>query len=176
MKALASFPRPEIAGRDVARLVETHEAPLARYLVYLGCPAAEVPDLVQESFLAFLRSGAEDRGAAATGTWLRTTARRLFLRWVARQRVAPRFEDLDAADRAWEGFERGDGGRGYLEALRECVRALGERARRALDLQYRDRLSRREIADALGLGEAGAKSLLERTRSTLRDCVARRLA
>jgi len=47
--------------------------------------------------------------------------------------------------------------------------------RRALDLQYRDRASRAEIAAELDLAVEGVKTLMRRARSALRDCVERKL-
>ena len=57
-----------------------------------------------------------------------------------------------------------------------CLKkAVSPRVRRALELQYRDRASRAEIAAELDLAVEGVKTLLRRARSALRDCVERRL-
>jgi len=45
-----------------------------------------------------------------------------------------------------------------------------------LDLQYRDRAGREEIAAQLGLAVEGVKTLLRRARAALRDCVERNLS
>ena len=64
----------------------------------------------------------------------------------------------------------------YLAALGDCLEvAVTPRVRRALELQYRDRASRGEIASQLDLAVEGVKTLLRRARSALRDCVERRL-
>ena len=70
-----------------------------------------------------------------------------------------------------------DGLNDYLGALGHCLEvAISPRVRRALELQYRDRASRAEIATELDLAVEGVKTLLRRARSALRDCVQRRLA
>src|SRR5690606_23645246 len=67
-----------------------------------------------------------------------------------------------------------DGGDARVAALRACLPTLPPRSRLALQLYYRDGLSRREVARRLGLGEEGAKSLLARAKAALKVCVQRR--
>ena len=64
---------------------------------------------------------------------------------------------------------------GYLDALRECVGQLKDRARRVVDLHYRDGASREAIAAELDMKPAGVKTLLRRTRELLRECVDRKV-
>ena len=86
--------------------------------------------------------------------------------------------------RAFERFDvdaifaphAGDGGHRYADALRACVAGLDNRARRALELRYRDEATRTDMAADLGMSEEGVKSLLARIRDRLRDCIERRLA
>jgi RNA polymerase sigma-70 factor (ECF subfamily) len=62
----------------------------------------------------------------------------------------------------------------YLDALRECVEQLDRRARRAVDLQYRDHAGREAIAAELDMKPDGVKTLLRRTRQLLRECIERK--
>ena len=54
--------------------------------------------------------------------------------------------------------------------------AVTPRVRRALELQYRDRATRAEIAEKLDLAVEGVKTMLRRARAALRDCVERKIA
>ena len=160
----------------VEALVRRHQAGVRGYLVVQGCPARLLDDLVQDVFLSLLRSGFEERGTAETAAYLRKTARHLFLKTVQRERLMPLPLDVELADEAWDDFEREDGGEGYLDALRHCLRRLQERARGVLELRYGERLDRAAIGARLGLAEEGVKSILARAKASLRQCVERRLA
>ena len=67
----------------------------------------------------------------------------------------------------------------YLMLLRRQRResAAGgiDPARQALDMRYRDGLSRNDMATRLEMAADGIKTLLRRTRDTLRDCIQRRI-
>ncbi len=162
---------------EMAALVQAHQGDLWRYLRYLGCQAAEAEDLLQETFLAVFREGFEVRSTAQTVAYLRTVARNQLLMDRRKQRNRPQAVELETAEAVWAQAAGEDGLDDYLVALGECLHnALSPRARRALELQYRDRASRAEIATELHLAVEGVKTLLRRARSALRDCVERRLA
>ncbi|MHC4512374.1 MAG: RNA polymerase sigma factor [Planctomycetota bacterium] len=161
--------------QDPEALILRHQAPLQWHLRYLGCPHPDIPDLVQETFLRLFRARFEHRSHRSTAAWLRKTARNLYIRSVERRNRTPLLADLDAAEATWARFEQDDGGDGWLDALRHCVGRLKDRARRALDLQFRDGLPRQQVAAQLGLSDQGAKTLLGRAKKALKDCVERRL-
>jgi len=160
--------------QEAARIVQQHQAEVWRYLRYLGASAELCDDLLQETFLQYLRAPYEDRGDAARSGWLRTVARNLYLRSFRKPVLT--VQQLDEAELAWRDFTRGDGGAEWLAALRECVQGLDGRAQQAVQLQYQERASRQRIGEVLGIGDDGVKSLLRRVRDTLRKCVERRLA
>ncbi len=161
---------------DLAALVQAHQAGVWRYLRFLGCEPAEADDLVQETFLAVLRDGFEERSEAQTAAYLRTVARNRLLMARRRQRSRPMAVDLEAAEAVWAETVGEDGLSDYLVALGECLKkAVTPRVRRALDLHYRDRASRADIAEQLGMAVEGVKTLLRRARSALRDCVERKI-
>ena len=68
-----------------------------------------------------------------------------------------------------------DNGEELLAALGGCFDALGDRAQLALDMRFRERSSRNEIADALKMSEHGAKNLMQRAKKRLRECVDRKM-
>ncbi|MBN2474292.1 MAG: RNA polymerase sigma factor [Pirellulales bacterium] len=161
---------------EMAALVRAHQAGVWRYLRFLGCDPTEADDLVQETFLAVLRKGFEVRSPAETAAYLRTVARNRLLMARRQQSNHPPVVDLEAAEAVWARVAGEDGLSDYLAALGDCLqKAVGPRARQALELQYRDRASRAEIAAELRLAVEGVKTLLRRARSALRDCVERRL-
>jgi RNA polymerase sigma-70 factor (ECF subfamily) len=161
---------------EMAALVRAHQGGVWRYLRFLGCDPTEADDLVQETFLAVLREGFEERSPPQTAAYLRTVARNRLLMARRKRRTSPPEVDLEAAEAVWARVAGEDGLNDYLSALGHCLEAaVSPRVRRALELQYRDRASRAEIAAKLDLAVEGVKTLLRRGRSALRDCVERRL-
>ncbi len=160
----------------MATLVRAHQAGVWRYLRFLGCDPAEADDLVQETFLTVLREPFELRSPTQTAAYLRMVARNRLLMARRKQRRVPTAIDLEAAEAVWARVAGEDGLNHYLVALNDCLEAaVSPRVRRALELQYRDRASRAEIAAALDMAVEGVKTLLRRARSALRDCVERKV-
>jgi RNA polymerase sigma-70 factor (ECF subfamily) len=152
------------------RLWAAHERTLRRYLRVLGAAGPDLDDLLQETFVVLLQREFEDRGPAAAATFLRTTARFLFLR-----RHRDRLPQVEAADAVWDRRCGDDDGAGYLAALRACLERLPARSRRLVQLGYDDGLGRDAIARELGLTADGVKTALRRVREVLRQCIERRL-
>jgi RNA polymerase sigma-70 factor, ECF subfamily len=157
---------------DPERFVRDHQTSLWRYLRLLGANAADAEDLLQETFLRFLRRTEPHPAAAAA---LRTIARGLWIdrqRWLRRSRAVQWADELDrtlstpAADRGHEL---------WLDALAECRGKLTERARTALELAYRDGLGRDQIAATIGLAANTIRNLLAAARDALRQCIEQRL-
>src|SRR5690606_9151613 len=141
-----------------------HQAGVWRYLRVLGCTPAEADDLTQETFLAVLQRPFEEVAPAATAAYLRRAARSLFLtakrrsaRWVA-------LEELDQLESQWVQWAGDDAGESLLTALGRCLGTLADKARRGVDLRYREGRRRSERAAALGMSEAGANTLLQRAK------------
>jgi len=146
-----------------------------RYLRMHGATPDEADDLMQETFVIASRKNALSLDTAAAATFLRRTARFLFLR--ARRDARAAVQLADEVDALWQRDCAADDGEGLLARLRECVDRLPERARRAIDLAYglgtEDPTRRTDVAAALGLQENGVKTLLQRVRQTLRACIER---
>lgn len=153
-------------------LIRRHQTGAWRYLRALGAAADEADDLLQEVFLVAWRKGLEDRGPAATAAFLRLTGKNLFLR---RRRDRGRAEALlvELADRRWHNECGRDDGEAWLAALETCLDALQPRAREGVERWYRGERDR--TAAALGLSANGLKTLLQRARASLRECIERRL-
>lgn len=161
----------------ITQLVRNLQRPLEAYLAALGCPAEKVQDLVQDGFLALLRSGFGERGESSTAAYLRRIVRNAYFKSLRAPPVSVGTGlDLDSLDQAWAEYERDDDGAAYLAALRVCLQSLSERERTALRLQYGEELRRAEIARRLELSEGGLKSVLLASKQRLRACIERRLA
>jgi RNA polymerase sigma-70 factor (ECF subfamily) len=157
-----------------AELIQTHQAGIWRYLRYLGCDTSLADDLTQETFLAVIRKPFEQRTDAETAGYLRTVARHKFLRAIEKSRRGLRIEDIDTAEQIW-AETHADGGNDFLDALEDCLGGVNGRARVAIERRYRDGHSRAQIAAELEMTEDGVKTLLRRTRQSLRNCVEAKL-
>lgn len=159
------------------QLVRRHQRDVWRFLRWLGADRALADDLLQETFVRLLRRR-RDEGTLPTDdramrAWLATTARNLFANARRRARAGVPLDD-DATLVAV--FERDIASRDErIDALNECLAALPERSRAALDLHYRDRLDHRRLGAAFGLRAAGVKAMLRRLRRALADCIERRM-
>ncbi len=167
-------PKPVIDTDPVEAFVQQHQTAVWRYLRLLGCEAHLADDLTQDSFLIALRKDVMREEPDAAIAWLRRVARHL---WIDRQRSLRRRREVawaDQVDLIWSDSESERETR--LEALRICLDGLDGRSARVVHLRYSEKRSRAEIASELGLRENGLKTMIQRLRSGLRDCVEGRMS
>ena len=164
----------QLSPNDLAQLVAQHQADVWRYLRYLGAESADADDLTQETFLAVSRSKFEQRTERETASYLRTVARNQLLMFRRFQGREIDTVQLEAAEQVWAGTAPEAGMNGILTTLAECLKTLDGRSREAVHLFYREDLSRKAMASALGMKPEGIKTLLRRTRDALRDCIERK--
>ena len=159
---------------NLACIIDQHQADIWRYLRYLGAEASDADDLTQETFLAVSRSKFEQRSPAETAGYLRTAARNQLL--MLRRKHGRQIDtvELEAAEQVWAETTGNTGMGAILETLADCLKTVDGRARQAIDLFYRDGLSRKAMAAALNIKPEGVKTLLRRTRDILRDCIQRK--
>jgi RNA polymerase sigma-70 factor (ECF subfamily) len=160
---------------DPRKLVETHQAGVWRYLRALGCSASEADDFTQDTFLAVLQRPFDDFDPTATGAYLRRVAFNLLVTARRRSHKVTAVANLEDFEAAWEKWVGQDNGEETLHLLRQCLERLSERARRALEMRFRERKRRAEIAASLNITEHGAKNLMQRAKSSLKSCVESRL-
>ena len=114
---------------SLADLVSDHQAGVWRYLRFIGADLTEVDDLVQETFLAFMRAKFSYQGPAATAAFLRQVARHQLLKRRRRQGREVNTVELEAAESVWSELSADDGLDHYIPALRDCLQRLRERSR-----------------------------------------------
>jgi RNA polymerase sigma-70 factor (ECF subfamily) len=171
---VATSTKPMTRQDEFRALIRDHQAAIWRYLRFLGSDEELAADLVQETFLAVWRKPFEDRGSGSTRAYLRTVGRNLFLMSRRRDKSRPVHVDLDAAESEWARHDEDDG-ESYREALRDCLAALSDRARKALDLFYRDQRSRTDVAVEIDMTPDGVKTLMRRSRESLRGCIEKKV-
>lgn len=176
MHALSSNPESETTGSDASAstLIARHQGDVWRYLRHLGCEHATADDLTQETFLTLLQTPFVDRSERRTAAWLRQVAENQFRNWLRARR---RREDPDwiaAVNAVWNVPQPATSRR--QEALATCIERLDGRSREIVERFYGAGASRRAVATALGIQEAGIKTRLQRLRAALRECVARVLS
>ncbi len=160
-----------------AALVNRHQRGVWRYLRVLGCDAATADDLTQETFLRVLsRDNFVQHNEQATAGYLRRTAFNLLVSKHRKMGRVHSASDSAVLDEVWDRWAGKDGsGDESIEALRDCLQSLTERARQALKMRFADELTRVEIGEALGISDHGARNLMQRAKQQLRDCVEEKL-
>ena len=156
---------------DPGQLIEDHQVGIWRYLRALGCDASEAEDLTQETFLAVLQKPFQYYGKAAAASYLRKVAYHRFISTRRRQGREVIVAELEQVHESWSRWFAKDDSGELLEALTDCLKQLTERARWALEMRFRDKLPRANIADALSITEHGAKNLMQRAKMKLRSCI-----
>lgn len=161
-----------------SELITRHQRGVWRYLRMLGCDDSTADDLTQETFLKVLRrSDFVQHSEAATAAYLRRTAHNAL---VSRHRKLSRMHstaDASAMEEIWNRWAGKDlSGDVTIDILRDCLQHLTDRARKALVMRYEGSASRMEIAEALGIGDHGARNLMQRAKEKLRQCVTEGLA
>lgn len=168
---------PAPAEEAVATFVRRHQTALWRFLRVLGCRGQQAEAIAQDALVIALQRGLPDASSdpdqTAAGAFLRQTARHL---WLREQRDLRRRAErhADAAEVAWQRDLGHDDGAGWLAALDHCLQGLPPRSRQVLERTYRDGLGRSAVAAELGIGEHGVRTLLQRLRAALRECIERR--
>jgi len=147
-------------------------AMLWRYLRALGARPDEADDLCHDALLAAVSLSLPDT-AEARDACLRGVARNHWLRsrrWWQRRRER---EIATAVEELWVESAADDDGEGLLRQLAHCLERLERRSRTALERHYHDGLDWHEVGRELGLRPNGIKTLAQRARRVLRNCLER---
>lgn len=171
--------RPHQSASDPSRalppeeLITRHQAGVWRYLRLLGCDPATADDLTQETFLKVLsRKNFVQHSDAATSAYLRRTAHNLLVSLHRRGGSVKQVDAFETIDEVWNRWAGADlTGDEAVDALQDCLKALSQRAQKALRMRFAEAASRAEIGAALGITEHGARNLMQRAKQQLRTCV-----
>lgn len=157
--------------RTLADFVRRHQRDLLRYARVLCAGDAFADDLVQDAFVAVWKKDAVSGDSNRDAAFLRKLVRDL---WIdAHRRDRRRALRLaDAADEVWAKQPDDDA---WLDALAACRDTLTGRAAAAIAAVYDRGLGREQAAQELGIKPNGVKTLLQRTRALLKQCVEQRL-
>ena len=161
-----------VARRDDTALRElfSRHAPWLAARLRGVLPAAEVEDVLQETFLAVWRGASGYRPQGSAGGWLWGIARRQAALWLRRRGPA---ELLLPALLAADGRHPGDPAEAALSRaeLARAVSALGPEdgpARETWRLMYVEDKSVAEVAELMGVSPGTVKSRAHRARRLMR--------
>jgi RNA polymerase sigma-70 factor (ECF subfamily) len=152
-------------GASFEAFVAAHEDALFAYLWRMTGDESAAYDLRQETFIRAWRNFARVRGYERPLAWLYRVATNLALNYRRDQRVHSPLTHMapepSESDPAWRLAER--------DQVRATLLAMQPRERAALALREGQGLSYTEVALALGVSPAGARTLLWRARERFRD-------
>jgi RNA polymerase sigma-70 factor (ECF subfamily) len=143
----------------------------------LGCDSSTADDLVQDTFLRVLRHDSfVQHSDAATSSYLRRTAYNLLVSQHRKQGRVQTLAEPGVLDEVWDRWAGKDlSGDAAVEALRNCLSSLTDRAQKALEMRFASEASRVEIGEALNITDHGARNLMQRAKQQLRVCVEEKL-
>lgn len=125
-------------------------------------------DLLQDTFIRYLRAAPADRGKAQTRGYLYRTADSILAdHWRANSRRKRRDEHLAAEGVSGGEAHAADASGETSDRMTRAMQRLKPKTRRLLWLAYVEALSHREIAEILSLKEASIRVLLFRARRAL---------
>ncbi len=164
-----SEPQPD----PIAAFVRRHQVAVWRFLRVLGCRGQQAEAIAQDAMVIALQKGIAQHPEAAAAAFLRQTSKHL---WLREQRDDRRRAERHAiaVELQWQRDVVGDDGSAWLTALDRCLGELPPRSRLVLDRTYRDGVGRADLGNELGIGEHGVRTLLQRLRAALRQCIERR--
>jgi RNA polymerase sigma-70 factor (ECF subfamily) len=161
-EAVARSPPAVTMDEAVFRcLYQRTASPLRAYLLRAGGSAALADDLLQESYLRFLRSGFEGESEQHRRNYLFRIATNLLRDHFRRSR--PEVDEIPEP----EGNPSHDEAVLLRSDVGRAMAGLAPRDRQMLWLAYVEGASHREIADVLGLRSASIRSMLSRARHRL---------
>jgi RNA polymerase sigma-70 factor len=169
-----------LAGDQAAftALLNRYHRTVVRYAAARGFDPSSAEDLAQKTFITAYDSLADYDTRRPLLDWLRGIAmNHCRNEWRRRARQARMEKQLIEIRRAeWEAAalpNRDDDAR--LEALNECLAALGDRERELIRLRFVEGRSLKDIGRQIGRTEVAARLWLLRLRGRLLECIRLRL-
>lgn len=167
---------------QIGLLVKDHTGDLLRAALGLGLSQADAEELVQESFVAFLKASERFEGRSSVKTFLFGI---LYNKALERGRRAARELATDPSDLVfdgrfnwrghWSSAPKGPDQEADLketaELIGQCLEGLSPRQRAAFQLKEVDHESNSAICNILGVQDTHLRVLLFRARTKLRECI-----
>jgi RNA polymerase sigma-70 factor (ECF subfamily) len=158
----------------MAQLLMEHQGGIRSYVARLAPDPVSADDLVQEVFLAALRSiDKVDPTLGIRGFLLGIARNMLRMAWRKRMHgkevAGEAIFDLLASELL--PVEEPDRSDRRIRALRDCLRQLAPKAAEIMLRHYRDEERCDEIAENVGTSAGNVRMILTRTRRVLRDCM-----
>jgi len=159
----------------VHRLFLKHSPDIRAYLLALVSDVNVVDDLLHSTFVTATAKAAGFTPGTNFVAWARAIARIELLRLGRDRRRGPRLmspEAIEAVSTDVPPFELEDE---RLAIVAMCIDKLAPRARKAVELRYRQGLKPPQISSRMALALASVNELLSRGRAAVRTCVERAL-
>lgn len=152
--------------------------------VFLNCSVRSpqlADELFQETLVVAWKNMERFDQERSFGRWLRGIARNLILAERRKRARGPLLLDEAALDRVDDRCEQlhlrpGDTLDEKLSGLRECLLALPEKFRHAVELRYLEEIRGSDLAKRLETSVENAKKLLQRGRQRLLTCLEAKLS
>ncbi len=163
-------------------LVESCQANVRAYIArFVNYDHEDVLDLTQDTFLAAYDRLDSYNPERPFYPWVRGIARNLALAFLRKtghrkKREKASMEDLLEQWSAERLEQSNSDDMDYISELRTCLRKLADRASNMVRLRYFEGLPIREVARQLKRPEGSIRTMLMRTRRTLRQCIESELA
>ena len=147
-------------------------------------------DLVQETFLAALKSRANFKRRSAAKTWLTAILKHKIVDCIRKRRRESIIDNEEALDRNLETYFNQDGNwrihphkwennpiqyyeqKEFLDVLFECLSALPRRIAQIFMLREMEGLKTEEICQVMQITATNCWTMLYRARTALRSCLA----
>ncbi len=182
----------EAQAFDIESLVREHGDVLYRFALTRVSNPQQAEDLVQDTFLAALKSIDRFRGESHIRTYLIGILKNKVYDHYKRASREESYEAVDASGdepyfnaagrwkseffpRNW-GVDDGDPAelyerREFLEILRACLQGLAPRAARVFVLREVERVTGKDVCEMLELSESNVGVILHRARLQLQQCI-----
>lgn len=157
---------------ELEELYNAYRTDLYRYLCHLTHDPAEAEDLLSETFLRALRRLHTYRGDCAVKTWLFGIARNVWLESLRKRRPTVSADDLLETYLTDDTLPEATDTRLQWQRVRALLQQKDDRARRVVQLRA-EGYSYAEIAARLGITESSARVIEHRTRTWLKQQLAK---
>ena len=157
---------------ELEELYNTYRTDLYRYLCHLNHDPAEAEDLLSETFLRALRRLHTYRGDCVVKTWLFGIAHNVWLESLRKRRPTVSADDLLETYLTDDTLPDHTDTRLQWQRVQALLQQKDDRARRVVQMRAQG-YSYAEIAARLGISESSARVIEHRTRTWLKQQLAK---